>query len=140
VSLSPGMLRVTLASVGAVSVVSVEGELDMATTDRLADVLEGLQLAGGDIAIDVSALEFIDSTGLQQIVAADQRARTRGCSLLLVGAGGACLRALELSGIAEHLALLPTLDALAARTAAGDRDGDGALNGRVRLDAERLTP
>lgn len=56
-------------------VVSVYGELDMASAPMLEKQIKRLQWAdAAEIVVDMSGLHFIDSTGLQVLVRAHRRA------------------------------------------------------------------
>ena len=84
------------------------GDLDLAT----APVLQGelaLRDAGFDrIILDLSALEFMDSTGLRLVLALDAEARRDGFTLSLVRGSAAVQRVFELTGTAGAL---PFVDA-----------------------------
>jgi anti-sigma B factor antagonist len=55
--------------------VSVEGELDLVSSGRLERTLKRELLAGNDVLLDLSRIEFIDSTGLHAIVSAVRTAK-----------------------------------------------------------------
>ena len=57
------------------AVVTIRGELDLATAIRLKDCLEGLGEAGtaDRLVIDLSQCTFVDSSGLEQLVVAQRR-------------------------------------------------------------------
>ncbi|MBV8951587.1 MAG: STAS domain-containing protein [Actinobacteria bacterium] len=60
-------------------VVSLAGELDMATAPELAECLE--RLSRNDertVVLDVAELRFLDSSGLKVLLAAQQRAQAHG--------------------------------------------------------------
>ncbi|HVV30460.1 MAG TPA: STAS domain-containing protein [Mycobacteriales bacterium] len=82
--------------------VRVEGELDIATVDRLTKVLED-QLARGcrHVALDVSALRFCGATGLGAVIAARRRYRAAGGDLVVTGASGRMLRLLQATGLED---------------------------------------
>jgi anti-anti-sigma factor len=44
------------------------GELDLSTTRELARFLDPKLVEGGDVTLEVSALTFMDSTGLQVLI------------------------------------------------------------------------
>jgi anti-sigma B factor antagonist len=59
---------------GEIYVISVRGELDMNTTPELESNLEAaISESGASILLDLSACEFIDSTGIALIVRTWQR-------------------------------------------------------------------
>ena len=59
----------------------VAGELDLSTAGNLESVLQQHQGSGRTVLIDLSALEFIDSTGLQLLLRAQADARRDGWNL-----------------------------------------------------------
>jgi len=87
------------------SVVSVRGELDLATAPELeAALLPGLR-EGGSAVLDLRGLEFMDSTGVRVVVAAHLAAQEHGGRLAIVRTlpDGPVGRVLEISGHAEVL-------------------------------------
>jgi anti-anti-sigma factor len=65
--------------------VVLEGELDIAAVVELEPELEHLERdAPALIVLDLSALTFLDSSGIRMILAADARAREQGRRLALV--------------------------------------------------------
>ncbi|MGI6350641.1 MAG: STAS domain-containing protein [Armatimonadota bacterium] len=63
---------------GEVSVLSLRGELDVATAPQFKDALLPLAEAGGLIAVSLETLEFLDSRGIGVLVAATRAAREAG--------------------------------------------------------------
>ena len=61
----------------------VAGDLDVSTVDLLADALEQAVVAGGDLRIDLSEVDFVDSTGLQLLVRSARRLEDRGRLILV---------------------------------------------------------
>lgn len=118
---SPAVLfDVVTTEVGAWSVVSVTGELDVATAPRLRQEVH--RLTGGGhvrLVLDLSGVEFLDSTGLGVVVGALKRVRTHGGALRVVAPPEHVRRVLELTRLDQILALYP--DARAAVAAEGDR-------------------
>ena len=79
----------------------LEGELDLATVGSLAQRLEEAADAGGPILLDVSALKFIDSTGIHAILKAVTGLEERGWCIYLHTDDGEVLRVLELVGLSK---------------------------------------
>ena len=85
-------------------VVHLQGELDMATADRLRQVLDGAMTRDADaLVLDLTHLTFIDSTGIGVLVGASQRARRHGRSFVVRHAGRSVLKTLRLTGLDEQL-------------------------------------
>ena len=82
--LGRGGLRIELepAAEGEAAIVHVFGELDMEAAPLLEEQLIALISAGtASVTVDLTALEFIDSTGLQCLLRATEHARANGDSL-----------------------------------------------------------
>jgi anti-anti-sigma factor len=57
------------------------GELDVATAEQLAERLSQLRLGGYMVRLDLARLEFIDSTGLRELIAEMSLSRQDGWKL-----------------------------------------------------------
>jgi anti-anti-sigma factor len=87
---------------GSATVIALTGELDLASSAALEDVLE--QASGAqNLILDLRELEFIDSTGLSVLVKAHQAAQEQGRQFGLVQGGAQVQRLLTLTGLAERL-------------------------------------
>jgi anti-sigma B factor antagonist len=86
------------------TVVRLSGELDMATAPDLAERLAQLSSDGrAGVIIDVSELEFCDSSGLAVFVEYSQRARAHGTRLVLRSPSPRLRVLLELTHLEELL-------------------------------------
>jgi anti-anti-sigma factor len=84
------------------------GELDLSSVDRLDGTLRELREAGFDqLELDLSALTFMDSTGLRLVLGWDGEARRDGMSLVLRPGPPAVQRVFELTGVADRLPFAP---------------------------------
>jgi anti-sigma B factor antagonist len=80
------------------------GELDSATVSQLEVALDGIENAGADqIVIDLEQLTFIDSTGLQTLVACERRCNGRGPELVIRRPNGEVARIFALVGLDKVL-------------------------------------
>jgi stage II sporulation protein AA (anti-sigma F factor antagonist) len=84
------------------AIVFVSGEIDMLVEERLAGALEAAQYAVADVTVDLTKVTFMDSSGLNVLVRAYQRAPERG-SCRVVGARGLARRVMDLTGVAALL-------------------------------------
>jgi anti-sigma B factor antagonist len=66
----PGRVRLVLS-----------GELDLAVAEMLGDRLRQLRTAGCDVRLDLTKLDFIDSSGLREVIAALAASRSDGWQL-----------------------------------------------------------
>ena len=86
--------------------VTVEGELDIAGATPFNETLSAALKQALLVIVDLRALRFIDSTGLQALVAADTRARERSRRLVVIRGSGQVARVFDLVGLAERLAIV----------------------------------
>jgi|KBSSwiStaDraftv2_1062776.scaffolds.fasta_scaffold1048502_2 anti-anti-sigma factor len=95
-----GGLEVDVSGGDAV-VVSATGEIDLLTAAGLGRVLRDLiaRRRPSAIGIDLSGVSFIDSTGIQVLVATRIDARAAGIPLRVVAASAPALRVLRLAGV-----------------------------------------
>jgi anti-sigma B factor antagonist len=106
------------------SLLSVEGDLDLASAPNLKWALADLQSVGArHVVVDLSKVSFIDSTALGVLVGA-QRGLDPGVKLAIACAEENVLRIFELTGLDGMFEIVPTLqDALGyvqgSTTAAG---------------------
>jgi anti-sigma B factor antagonist len=88
---------------GGIAQVKVSGELDLLTAPELEAALEPLRAQAIDIELDLSELEFIDSTGVHLVLQTYQASRRDGWDLVLKGATEEVRRAFELVGLLDRL-------------------------------------
>jgi anti-sigma B factor antagonist len=80
--------------------VTVSGEVDLATAPALLQAAEELvKSTEGDVAIDMSEVTFIDSTGLGVLVQIRNAVTGRGSSLVFATPSRSVQRALSLAGL-----------------------------------------
>jgi anti-sigma B factor antagonist len=92
---------------GGVRVIAVAGELDIATAPALCARLDASRTARRPrVLIDLSDVEFCDSTGLRALLGAASEVRTHGGRFAIVSRpGGDVARLLDIVGAAEWLAI-----------------------------------
>ena len=99
-----GRLTVHSERDGVLHTIRVEGELDLATAEQLERELARVESSDAlSIVLDLSALEFIDSTGVRLILQADARSRADSQRLALLRGPRAVQRVFELTGILDRL-------------------------------------
>jgi anti-sigma B factor antagonist len=92
------------------TVVSVEGDLDLASAPDLKWALGDLQASGArHVVIDLAKVSFIDSTALGVLVGA-QRALDEGIRMAISCKEENVLRIFELTGLDCMFEIVPTLD------------------------------
>jgi anti-sigma B factor antagonist len=84
---------------GRRAVLAVRGEIDMATVDGLRDALEAALASGaGEVWVDLTEVDFLDSTGLSALVSGHRALDGR---LVVICPDGPPRRALDVSGVNE---------------------------------------
>jgi anti-sigma B factor antagonist len=87
------------------------GELDIATAEMLKQALASIELKAGDrLVIDLSAVGFMDSTGLRLLITAQRNAAENDYSLTVVTGDSPAKRVLELTRMDEHIDVVASLD------------------------------
>jgi anti-sigma B factor antagonist len=110
-------LAVERTSSDGVELVLVEGELDIATASRLISVLNGaVQEALRSLVVDLSRVDFMDSTGLALLINANRRLTRRRKGFAVVCPPGPLRRVFEVTQMVETLHVCP--DRASARVAA----------------------
>jgi anti-sigma B factor antagonist len=115
-------LAVERTSDEGVELVMVEGELDIATAPRLISVLNrAVGEALRSLVVDLSEVDFMDSTGLALLINAYRRLTRRSKGFAVVCPPGPLWRVFEITDMVETLHVFPDRDsawaAIAARTA-----------------------
>lgn len=109
---------VAVASRGQWEVLTVTGEIDMATAPRFRQRLLVVISAGAqNVVIDLSGVDFIDSTGLGVLMGAAKRVRTAGGDIRLVMTGSRFADLIEITRLDR---VLDVFDSVSAAT--GDPD------------------
>ena len=98
------------------TVVRVAGELDLSTHDRLGDELTAIAAGGGAIVVDLSACDFIDSSGIRALLIGRQAAEDNGGTVVLAAPKPQVVRILDVTGVASVLPIHASArEALAAK-------------------------
>jgi anti-sigma B factor antagonist len=93
------------------SILSVVGELDVATAPELRTHLEETvdRVSAGTVVVDLVKVTFIDSTALGVLISALKRSQSEGGELRLVIAEPRILKIFEITGLTELFSIFPTL-------------------------------
>ena len=92
-----------------VRVVAVRGEIHVSTAPELGRRLgEATDAEGSALLLDLSEVEFIDSTGLGVLLNAQRRARRRGQGMALVCFNPTVLRLFEVTRLDDTFDIFPT--------------------------------
>ena len=101
-------LAVERSSADGIDFVAVEGEIDIATSPRLIPVLNQAVSDGtGPLIVDLSLVEFMDSTGLALLINAQRRVGRRGLGFAVVCPPGPLYRVFEVTDMVGILGVCP---------------------------------
>ena len=106
----PEDLTITSAPIDGVHTITVRGEIDHHTSGPLSQALslsEGA--AASRIVVDLSGVTFMDSSGINILIAARNAVHDAGGWLRLAGATEPVMRTMQLVGLAQIIDCYPTL-------------------------------
>ncbi len=91
------------------AVITLQGELDVAGSGLLESELDRIldDHSPTTVVLDLSGLDFMDSTGLRLVVLSDAKAREGGWTLELVRGNESVHRVFEITRMAERLNFAP---------------------------------
>ena len=102
-------LDVAVAHTHYGALVAIAGELDIATVPRVRAALEAEPVASARaIVVDLAGVTFIDSTGLAELVKLEHALAARAGRLAIACPEGAARLLLDVTGLAEQLAVFAT--------------------------------
>lgn len=107
----PPPLTVTIDRQGRWVVLVLAGDLDWTSAPYLGDRV-AVSLADQTcphLVLEVSAVEFCDTSGLNAVIGAYKRVTGAGGRLVLVGVGGRLARLLHLTGLDRYFTVADTL-------------------------------
>jgi anti-anti-sigma factor len=116
----PESFAVEVQQRDAVAIVQPRGELDLVTVETLRAALDAIK-STERLVLDLRGLSFIDSTGVQLLVALHQRAQRDGFQLTLMAPAAPVDRAIQLCGLDQTLPFVAVVDAEPGESASGPR-------------------
>ena len=99
-------------------VVFAVGEIDLATSPTLQEALVEAVESRRHLVVDLSAVSFLDSTGLGVLIRTQKRIAATHKSMSLVGPTGMVAKVLRITGIDEAIPVHPNLDTALGSTSA----------------------
>ena len=101
-------LAVERSRVDGYELLTVEGELDIATAPRMIAALnEAFADLARPLVVDLSSVDFLDSTGLALLMNAYRRVKRRGQGFAIVCPGGPISRVFEIADMVDSLHVCP---------------------------------
>ena len=87
--------------------VALAGELDIASTPEFEQGLARVEANAPEVLLlDLRKVEFIDSTGLRAVIAADERARSAGRRFVIIRGTPAVERVLSVTQLDQRLEIV----------------------------------
>jgi anti-anti-sigma factor len=99
---------------GASLIVAVTGDLDIVTSPQLDDYLTAATREHRQIILDLSGVEFMDTSSLAVIVSHWKKLTAQGGTLALAGARYRYTKTLWITGLAHRLPLYDSVEEAAA--------------------------
>jgi anti-sigma B factor antagonist len=100
---------------GGRTVITMDGELDLANAPSLTETIESDELAAAEIVVlDLQGLTFLDSTGLRVILAARELCGRRDQEFAVTPGSPQVQRLLSVTGVGEHLRTIASAGELLA--------------------------
>ncbi len=103
-------LRISLESHGDSVVVSVVGELDVVSKQQFDDCLSEAATQSDRVVLDMSRVDFMDTTALAVVVGHWRRMVSEGGTFRLAGARYRYVKALWITGLADRLPMFDSVD------------------------------
>ena len=108
------LLNVTTTELGRWHVVTAEGEIDISSAPTLDEVLRTAMATGGDVAVDLRTVTFMDSSGLRSLLQARRGLEEAGQAFAVVCGPGPVRRVLDVAGVSDRLTIVESAEALEA--------------------------
>lgn len=100
--------------------VTVGGEIDLYTAPQLrSELIDALNDGAARLVVDVSRVEFCDSTGISVLLSAMKRSREKGGDLEIVAPRPAVMRVLKVTGLDDVFTIHTSADALPVAAGSG---------------------
>lgn len=101
-----GALEVKAETRGSTQILTVSGQVDVATTAALAgQIRDAIAREPEIVVVDLSAVAFFAAGGLGTLLEADSRARAAGCQMVVIAGDGPTQRLFERTDAERHLTI-----------------------------------
>ena len=103
-------LEISVGRHGDACVVTLTGEVDVYTAPTLrARLIEAADSDSSAIVVDMSGVDFIDSSGLGVLVSILKRVREQGSTMSIVSDREVILKVFRITGLDRVFPIVPTL-------------------------------
>jgi anti-sigma B factor antagonist len=97
-------------------VISFEGDMDLQSSPQAREALLDCVGRNRPVLVDLSRVNYIDSSGVASLVESLQTARKRGSKLVLVSVSETAMRVFKLARLETVFSIFETLDEALAKT------------------------
>ncbi|MDL1902486.1 STAS domain-containing protein [Anaerolineae bacterium CFX9] len=102
------MVGINISKVDSVTMVEISGRVDSTNANELGDALgQQLELGAAHLVLDLSAVDYMSSAGLRELVTAFKKARKISGDVRLVQPSPRVLEILEMSGLDTVFEIFP---------------------------------
>lgn len=111
--MSSGDIGVRTEAQGNAKIVAPEGDIDLTASPALREVIKRVLADGGGIScmvIDLSGVQYMDSSGVATLVDAMRSARKEGVKLWLAALGPQVRSIFEIARLDQVFAIAPTVE------------------------------
>jgi len=112
------MRTVTVRDRGEATVIVLAGEIDLQTSPEVRTAVLDVLGRGRPVVVDLSAISYIDSSGVASLVEGFQVAKKRGLSFVLAQASPSVMRVLRLARLDRIFAFADDVDAALEKSGA----------------------
>ena len=99
-----------------VSVITLEGEIDVYTSIQLKQDISDILAAGVKyLVLNLSKVEYLDSTGLGVLIGTLKKLRESGGNMIIVGPAMRIMRIFEITGLYKIFAIYATEEEAASK-------------------------
>ena len=102
-------IAIDTAAIDGGVIISVAGAIDLLTADQLSDALSIEVPRHALVVVDLTAVEFLSSSGLAALALAHRAAVEADHELRLVAGNRVTLRPIQITGMADEIAVFTTV-------------------------------
>jgi anti-sigma B factor antagonist len=114
----PNVTEIELSSQGSTRLLTVTGEIDMSSVDKVRAAVDAAFAERPEtVVLDISQIEFCDSSGIHLVVSSHRRAQQCRVRFVTVRPVGPAWRAFELCGIDQEVQFVTSPDGAATSSA-----------------------
>lgn len=108
----PVNLEIDVAERADWTVVTVSGEIDLASAPRVESRVAELMSSGVKLVVDLGSVTFIDSTGLRVLISSHREVESHGGSFAVIAGHGPVARLLDLTGVDQQMPIHDSVEAV----------------------------